>query len=95
MRKALFTLAVLLAAASAFAGDKYLGNLGGNRFDPNSTSNPYGRYGSPYSADSINNPYGRYGSPYSADSPNNPYAINPPVIRNGRELWSITPYRRR
>lgn len=48
---------------------KYLGNLSNNRYDPNSTSNPYGRYGSEYSQDSINYPYGRYGSRYSQDSP--------------------------
>ncbi len=59
---------------------KYLGNLSANPYDPNSTSNPYGQYGSEYSSDSINNPYGQYGSEYSNDSPNNPYATNPPVI---------------
>lgn len=59
---------------------KYLGNLSSNPYDPNSTSNPYGRYGSEYSQDSINNPYSRYGSRYSQDSPNNPYAANPPAI---------------
>ena len=37
-----------------------------------STSNPYGRYGSPYSPDSIKNPYGA-GNPYSPNSPTNPY----------------------
>jgi hypothetical protein len=52
---------------------KYLGNLNSNPYDPNSVSNPYGRYGSQYSPDSINNPYGRYGSPYSPESANNPY----------------------
>jgi hypothetical protein len=35
----------------------YRGNLNGNRYDPNSVSNPYGRYGSEYSSESINNPY--------------------------------------
>jgi len=35
----------------------YRGNLNGNRYDPNSVSNPYGQYGSKYSPDSINNPY--------------------------------------
>lgn len=59
---------------------KYLGNLSNNKYDPNSTSNPYGQYGSEYSQDSINNPYGQYGSRYSQDSPNNPYATNPPAI---------------
>ena len=52
---------------------KYLGNLNANRYDPNSVSNPHGRYGSPYSSDSINNPHSRYGSPYSRESVNNPY----------------------
>ena len=59
---------------------KYLGQLGGSPYAPDSTNNPYGQYGSKYSADSINNPYGKYGSEYSNDSPNNPYATNPPVI---------------
>jgi hypothetical protein len=67
-----------LAPMSAQA--QYLGNLSANRYDPNSTSNSYGRYGSPYSPDSINNPYGRYGSPYSNESVNNPYATNPPRL---------------
>lgn len=65
---------------------KYLGNLSSNPYDPNSTSNPYGRYGSEYSPDSVNNPYGKYGSPYSPDSANNPYATNPPAIRQNKEL---------
>ena len=59
---------------------KYLGSLSSNPYDPNSTSNPYGQYGSKYSPDSINNPYGQYGSKYSNDSLNNPYATNPPAI---------------
>ena len=51
---------------------EFRGVLNGNRFDPNSVANPYGRYGSPYSADSINNAFGA-GSPFGADSPNNPF----------------------
>jgi hypothetical protein len=50
----------------------FRGNLNNNPYDPDSISNPYGRYGSKYSPDSINNPYGA-GNPYKADSPNNPY----------------------
>lgn len=50
----------------------FRGNLNGNQFDPDSVSNPYGRYGSTYSPDSINNPYGA-GSEYTTDSPNNAY----------------------
>lgn len=50
----------------------YRGNLNGNRYDPNSISNPYGRYGSKYSSESLNNQYGA-GSRYRHDSPNNSY----------------------
>jgi len=50
----------------------YRGKRSVNPYDANSTRNPYGRYGSPFSPDSINNPYGA-GSPYSSDSPTNPY----------------------
>lgn len=64
---------------------KYLGNLSANPYDPNSTSNPYGEYGSSYSPDSINNPYGEYGSKYSPKSPNNPYNTNPPIIIDRRK----------
>jgi hypothetical protein len=58
----------------------YLGELSANPYDPDSVSNPYGRYGSRYSPTSINNPYGKYGSPYSPLSPNNPYTTTAPSI---------------
>ncbi|MCH7805215.1 MAG: hypothetical protein IH937_14195 [Acidobacteria bacterium] len=58
----------------------YLGRLNRNRFDADSISNPFGRYGSKFSPDSINNPYGKYGSPYSPYSATNPYAIETPKI---------------
>ncbi len=51
----------------------YHGNVNSNPYDPNSISNPYGRYGSQYSPDSVNNPYGQFGSRYAPQSPNNPY----------------------
>ena len=56
----------------------YLGELSDNPYDPDSVSNPFGRYGSPSSSTSINNPYS--GSPYSSQSPNNPYATKAPLI---------------
>jgi hypothetical protein len=46
----------LLGAAHAWAED--LGELSANRFNPDSTSNPYGA-GNPYSPNSPTNPYGR------------------------------------
>lgn len=38
-------------------GEEFRGNVNDNRYDSNSISNPYGRYGNKYSPDSINNPY--------------------------------------
>jgi len=52
---------------------KYLGNLNDNKFDPNSISNEFGRYGNKFSPDSVNNKFGQYGNPISPDSINNPY----------------------
>lgn len=74
----------------------YLGNLNSNRFDPDSISNPFGRYGSRYSPDSVNNPYGQYGSPYSPYSARNPYTTQAPAIvtPEGKYLgkFSANPY---
>lgn len=50
----------------------YLGNLNSNKFDPNSISNEFGRYGSKFSPDSVNNQFGKYGNPYSPQY-SNPY----------------------
>jgi hypothetical protein len=57
------------------AGDKlysrdgqYLGKVSNNKFDSESISNPYGKYGSKYSSTSINNDYSKYGSDYSTQS---------------------------
>jgi len=79
----LLTTTVTLAdSPSLYDGrtGKYLGDLSTNKYNANSTSNPYGRYGSKYSSDSINNRFGTYGSPYSNSSVNNPNASNPPKI---------------
>jgi hypothetical protein len=57
-------IAVLVAGPAAADDSKFLGKLGGNKYDAKSTANPYGRYG----------------SKYSPTSPNNPYATNPPVL---------------
>jgi hypothetical protein len=84
----ILAIALVLISSQAFAESpylvspdgKFLGNLNSNRYDPNSVSNPYGRYGSKYSPDSINNSYGVYGSPYSNKSPNNRFATEAPKI---------------
>lgn len=89
MKRRIILAIVLFSAVSCFAQPpvlinkhtgKYLGNLSSNQYDPNSTSNPFGRYGSQYSQDSINNPHSQYGSRYSNDSPHNPYATNAPIV---------------
>lgn len=90
----MFSLFVFLFASSAFS-QNYLGNLNGNKYDPNSLSNPYGA-GSKYKSNSPNNPYGQYGSPYSNKSSTNPYATNAPKIydQNGnyKGRLSTNPY---
>ena len=55
------------------APDEYLGRFSSNQFAADSTSNPYGPYGSPYSSKSINNQYGTYGSQYSPQGAANRY----------------------
>jgi hypothetical protein len=78
---------------------KFLGNLNANRFDPDSVSNPSGRYGSRFSPDSINNPFGRYGSPFSPESANYPYGASAPPLPvtplRVRPLPSLVPHSQR
>ena len=50
----------------------FLGVVSANPFDLNSTSNPFGTYGSEYSANSINNPYSVYGSDGSLERSRDP-----------------------
>ena len=77
LRTAVLALALLATPAAAIdfrdghnsphlvgPDGRYLGNLNGNPYDPNSVANPFGRYGSEFSPDSVNNPYGLYGNPY-------------------------------
>lgn len=97
---ALFAMSTAAAAQPIIVAPDgtYLGRLSSNQYDPDSVSNPYGRYGSRYSADSINNPYGQYGSRYSNQSPNNPYAQRTQRIQSPQSnpyTWSNNPYQRR
>ena len=57
----------------------FLGVDSANTYDLNSTSNPFGLYGSEYSGTSINNPYSLYGSEYSTESATNPYLVSEPL----------------
>ncbi len=68
-----FTLVYGQTSSTTNQKYKYLGKYSANKYDPESISNKYGRYGSKYSPESVNNPYSPYGSPYSPSSVNNPY----------------------
>ena len=98
MRAILVVLSLSLAVGLAGSANawEFLGSFSTNRYAPNSTSNPYGTYGSPYSSNSINNSFGVYGSPYSNRSATNPYATNPPRLYdnqgNYRGQLSTNPY---
>ena len=59
---------------------QFLGRLSANRYEDDSTANPYSSAGSPYSAKSVNNRFGSYGSPFSPTSARNPYATDAPKI---------------
>ena len=65
---------VLVAADGTF-----LGVDSANPFDLDSISNPFGLYGSEYSANSINNPYSIYGSEYSTESASNTFLVSEPL----------------
>jgi hypothetical protein len=65
---------VLVAADGTF-----LGVASANPFDLDSISNPFGLYGSEYSATSINNPYSLYGSEFSTESTTNPFLVSEPL----------------
>jgi hypothetical protein len=69
----------LIGSWQGGSGAAYLGKLSSNRYDPESISNPYGRYGSPY-GNTLANPFSKYGSPYSSESWRNPYTMSAPRI---------------
>lgn len=87
-------VAIVLLSTSCFAGS-YLGQLGGNQFNPNSTRNQFGA-GNQFNPNSINNQFGQYGSQFSNKSANNPYATDTPKIYdnqgNFRGNLSSNPY---
>jgi hypothetical protein len=80
----LAAIALPIVSPSVFAQfcdeDDFLCVLSANPFLADSTSNEFGKFGSPLEADSISNPFGKFGSPYSPTSINNPYATEAPKI---------------
>ena len=95
-RIALSLVVVFLGSALLFAqseqkkkplhSGEYLGKLSANPFASDSTSNPFGIYGSPYSPKSVKNPYNRHG--FDAQ---NPYSVKGPKIvgKDGRYLGRL------
>ena len=82
--KVLLMTAALTAVFTMHAGaEEYIGDYSANKYNPNSTANPYGA-GSCYNANSVNNPYGQYGSRYSSKSATNPYATDAPKLYDSR-----------
>ena len=67
-----------------FAQDgQFLGLVNDNSFDLDSICNPYGNYGSEYSATSIWNRYGSYGGEVGILSAFNNISANPPILFEG------------
>jgi hypothetical protein len=91
--KLLFASLFLLIPLTVHAED--LGNLSANVFDPNSSANPYGA-GNPFLPNSITNEFGRYGSPFSNQSATNPYATEAPRLYDQQGIYrgtlSTNPY---
>lgn len=70
---------------------QFLGRLSSNPNELNSIINPYGFYGSSFSATSIRNRSGQYGGFQGIYSPFNPNCLNPPFISgDGQRLLVVT-----
>ena len=81
-RLALAAVLVCALGAAFIAEDagarRALGHLSANPHAPGSTANPAGRT----DPDSVTNPHGRYGSRASPQSAANPFAANPPALED-------------
>ena len=82
----LYFLLFLFLISPLSADARYLGRLSANRFNADSTSNPFGA-GSRFRSDSINNQFGEYGSRFSNKSVNNPYATDAPKLYDSEENY--------
>lgn len=68
----------------------YLGTIA-RASEADSIFNAAGGYGGPDSPTSIWNPYGRFGSTFSAYSPHNPAATQPPkLVKDGRVVGYLS-----
>lgn len=91
--RVILLLSLLLFHLTAHA--EYLGNLSTNEFDRNSIANQNGA-GNPYAPNSVTNEFGRYGSPFSNQSATNPFVTDAPRLYdqqgNYRGKLSANPY---
>ena len=76
-----------LGAVVIGSDDTFLGVISLDTNDPDSLSNPEGRFGSPYSPSSIWNPEGQWGAETSSLSPWSLYTTRPPVIYYANAFW--------
>ncbi len=76
----------VLGAVIVADKDTFLGVISRDEDDPDSITNPYGRFGSPWSPHSLWNLEGRWGSRYASDSPWNPHATRPPRVYDGNQF---------
>lgn len=69
----------------------FLGNVNRNKFDINSLTNQFGKYGNRFAPESIFNKFSQYGSPYGTESPYNKFSTTPPVfVKNGESIGYLT-----
>lgn len=82
----------LCAGTAPVSAQHDLGRLSANPHAPKSTANPASRF----DPDSVTNPQGRYGSPESISSATHPYATDAPELYDGagnyRGKLSANPY---
>ena len=71
-------MCIAIVLSSSLGRTEDLGNLSANPYDPDSSSNAFGK-GSPFAPNGINNPFSPYGSPFSNTSATNPFATDGPI----------------
>ena len=88
-------MCIAIVLSSSLGRTEDLGNLSANPYDPDSSSNAFGK-GSPFAPNGINNPFSPYGSPFSNTSATNPFATDGPKLYdqqgNYRGKLSANPY---
>ena len=74
-------MCIAIVLSSSLGRTEDLGNLSANQYDPDSSSNAFGK-GSPFAPNGINNPFSPYGSPFSNTSATNRRGGASPRVRD-------------